>query len=256
PRLVGGTTPAATNRAAALLEKINDHVLRLTSPDAAELAKLVENVFRNVNIALVNQLALLCERMNLDVWEVIDAAATKPFGFMPFYPGPGVGGHCIPVDPSYLQWKMRNLEYRTRFIDLGDDVNRGMPAYVVQRAADILNDVGRSVRGSRILLIGVAYKPNVGDVRESPGVEVAQKLIERGADVRYADPHVPSLRLHDGTPMTAVPLTASEVDAADLVVITTRHDAVDWGLVCVRASLVLDTRGVHAGRGHPGWHTL
>jgi UDP-N-acetyl-D-glucosamine dehydrogenase len=256
PKVVGGVDPASTELACLAMSTIVDVVVPVRDATTAEMVKVLENTFRMVNIGFANEVAMICRRLGVDVWEVIESAATKPYGYMPFYPGPGVGGHCIPVDPSYLQWKMRNLEYRTRFIDLGDDVNRGMPAYVVQRAADILNDIGRSVRGSRVLLIGVAYKPNVSDVRESPGMEVAQKLVQRGADVRYADPHVASLALHDGTSLAAVTLSADEVEAADLVVITTRHDAVDWDLVCGRASLVLDTRGVRAGRGRRGWHTL
>ncbi|HEY7970319.1 MAG TPA: nucleotide sugar dehydrogenase, partial [Candidatus Limnocylindrales bacterium] len=168
PRLVGGTTPAATARAAALLRHINDHVVELSSPDAAELAKLLENVFRNVNIALVNQLALLCERMGVDVWEVIDAAATKPFGFMRFTPGPGVGGHCIPVDPYYLSWRAREFDFVDRFVELAGDINLAMPRHVVDLVAEALNDRGRAIRGARVGVIGVAFKPNVRDPRNSP----------------------------------------------------------------------------------------
>jgi UDP-N-acetyl-D-glucosamine dehydrogenase len=174
---------------------------------------------------------------------------------MPFYPGPGVGGHCIPVDPSYLEWKMRNLEFRTRFIDLGNDVNRGMPDYVVQRATDVLNDVGRSVRGSRILLLGVSYKANIGDIRESPGIEVASRLLSRGALVDYVDPHVDSVSLDGGVTLRSVELTATDLQARELVVITTAHDSINWELVREHAALVLDTRGVR-GQGRPGWHTL
>ena len=174
---------------------------------------------------------MICRRLGVDVWEVIESAATKPYGFMPFYPGPGVGGHCIPVDPSYLEWKMRNLEFRTRFIDLGNDLNRGMPEYVVQRATEILNSVERSVRGSRILVIGVAYKPNVGDVRESPGIDVITRLVQRGANVQYVDPHVASIVVHGGDPVRRVELEAAELEASDLVVITTQHEDVDWELV-------------------------
>jgi UDP-N-acetyl-D-glucosamine dehydrogenase len=256
PKVVGGVDPISTELACMVMSTIVDVVVPVSDATTAEMVKVLENTFRMVNIGFANEVAMICRRLGVDVWEVIDTAATKPYGFMPFYPGPGVGGHCIPVDPSYLQWRMRNLEYRTRFIDLGDDVNRSMPGYVVQRATDVLNDIGRSVRGSRILLIGVAYKPNVGDVRESPGVEVAQKLVKSGADVRYADPHVPAITLRDGATLAAVTLSPDELEAADLVVITTRHDAVDWDLVCGRASLVLDTRGVRAGRGRRGWHTL
>jgi UDP-N-acetyl-D-glucosamine dehydrogenase len=208
-----------------------------------------------INIGFANEVAQMCRRLGVDVWEVIESAATKPYGFMPFYPGPGVGGHCIPVDPSYLQWKMRNLDFRTRFIDLGNDVNRGMPDYVVQRADDVLNDIGRSMRGSRILLIGVAYKPNIGDVRESPAIEVAGRLLSRGALVRYADPHVSSLLTHSGIRLESVALTRAELEASELVIITTAHAATDWALIRERAPLVLDTRGVR-GDGRAGWHTL
>jgi UDP-N-acetyl-D-glucosamine dehydrogenase len=219
------------------------------------MVKALENTFRMVNIGFANEVAKICRRLGVDVWEVIESAATKPYGFMPFYPGPGVGGHCIPVDPAYLQWKMHNLEFPTPFIDLGNDVNRSMPDYVVQRAADVLNDIGRSVRGARVLLIGVAYKPNIGDIRESPAVEVAERLLDRGAVVRYVDPHVASLSLHDAFEIEQVEMSASELEATDLVMITTAHDSIDWALVREHAPLVLDTRGVR-GEDRPGWHTL
>jgi UDP-N-acetyl-D-glucosamine dehydrogenase len=256
PKVVGGVDADSTELARLVLSTIVDVVVPVTDATTAEMVKVLENTFRMVNIGFANEVAMICARLGVDVWEVIDTAATKPYGFMPFYPGPGVGGHCIPVDPSYLQWKMRNLEYRTRFIDLGDDVNRGMPAYVVERATDILNDAGRSVRGSRILVIGAAYKPNVGDIRESPGVEVLQRLHERGAELRYVDPHVSALALRDGGTIPRVDLSAQELASTDLVVITTLHDAVDWGLVVESSRPVLDTRGVRAGRHRPGWHTL
>jgi UDP-N-acetyl-D-glucosamine dehydrogenase len=256
PRIVGGVDSASTEIACLVLSAIVDAVVPVRDATTAEMVKVLENSFRMVNIGFANEVAMICHRLGIDVWEVIESAATKPYGFMPFYPGPGIGGHCIPVDPSYLQWKMRNLDFRTRFIDLGDDVNRGMPDHVVDRATDILNDARKSVRGSRILLIGVAYKPNVGDIRESPALHVAGKLIDRGADVRYADPHVNAVTLPKGSPLPRVELSATELEANDLVVITTQHDSVDWGLVCEHARTVLDTRGVRAGRGRPGWHTL
>jgi UDP-N-acetyl-D-glucosamine dehydrogenase len=255
PKVVGGVDAASTNIACQLLSTIVDVVVPVRDATTAEMVKILENAFRMVNIGFANEVAQICNRLGIDVWEVIASAATKPYGFMPFYPGPGVGGHCIPVDPAYLEWKMRNLEFRTRFIDLGNDINRSMPEYVVQRANEVLNDIGHSVQGSRILLIGVAYKPNIGDIRESPAVEVAAKLLRRGALVRYADPHVPSLIIHEGAPVRRVELTASELAANELVVITTRHDAVDWDLVREHAPLVLDTRGVRA-QGRSGWHTL
>ena len=194
PRLVGATTPAAPARAAALLRNINDQVVELSSPDAAELAKLLENVFRNVNIAFVNNLALLCERMGLDVWEVIDAAATKPFGFMKFTPGPGVGGHCIPVDPYYLAWRAREFDFIDRFIELAGDINFAMPRHVVDLVADALNDRGRALKGAKVGVLGVAFKPNVQDARNSPAADVLAGVAARGADVRFHDPHVPSFK--------------------------------------------------------------
>jgi UDP-N-acetyl-D-glucosamine dehydrogenase len=255
PKVVGGVDDASTEVARQALSTIVDVVIPVRDASTAEMVKVLENTFRMINIGFANEVAQICRRLGVDVWEVIASAATKPYGFMPFYPGPGVGGHCIPVDPSYLEWKMRNLEFRTRFIDLGNDVNRGMPDYVVQRANDVLNDAGRSVRGSRILLIGVAYKPNIGDVRESPAIEVAARLLARGALVRYADPHVPSLTLHGASTLHSVELTAAELEASELVVITTAHDATDWALVREHAPVVLDTRGVRA-QGRAAWHTL
>ncbi len=248
PRLVGGLTPSATARAAALLRRINDRVVELSSPDAAELAKLHENVFRNVNIALVNELALLCERMGLDVWEIIDAAATKPFGFMKFLPGPGVGGHCIPVDPYYLAWRAREFDFNDRFVELAADVNVGMPRHVVDLAAEALNDRSRALRDARVGVIGVAFKPNVGDARESPAADILSGLRERGADVRYHDPHVERFTDAARTAATSVPL--GELLAwAELVVVVTPHAAVDWPAVYANADLVLDT--VNSSRGHP-----
>jgi UDP-N-acetyl-D-glucosamine dehydrogenase len=255
PKVVGGVDDASTEVARQALLTIVEVVTPVRDATTAEMVKVLENTFRMINIGFANEVAQMCRRLGVDVWEVIDSAATKPYGFMPFYPGPGVGGHCIPVDPSYLQWKMRNLDFRTRFIDLGNDVNRGMPDYVVQRADDVLNDLGRSMRGSRILLIGVAYKPNIGDVRESPAIEVAGRLLGRGALVRYTDPHVPSLLTHSGIRLEAVALTAAELEASELVIITTAHAAIDWALVREHAPLVLDTRGVR-GQGRAGWHTL
>ena len=191
PRLVGATTPAGTKRAAALLANVNDRVVEMSSPDAAEMAKLLENTFRNVNIAFVNQLALLCERMGLDVWEVIDAAATKPFGFMSFTPGPGVGGHCIPVDPYYLAWRAREFEFTERFIELAGDINLAMPRHVVDLVAEALNDRGKALKGSRVGVLGVAFKPDVQDPRNSPAGAILPLLAERGAELRYHDPLVP-----------------------------------------------------------------
>ena len=248
PRLVGGSTPAATARAAALLANINDTVVQLSSPDAAEMAKLLENVFRNINIAFVNQLALLCERMGLDVWEVIDAAATKPFGFMKFTPGPGVGGHCIPVDPYYLSWRARAFDFTDRFIELAADVNVGMPRHVVDLAAEALNDRSRALSGARVGVLGVAFKPDVADAREAPAADVLALLRERGAEVRFHDPHIARFRDAAGRTDDGVALD-DLLGWADLVIIVTPHRAIDWAAVYERADLILDT--VNASReGH------
>ena len=245
PRLVGGSTPAATARAAALLRNINDTVVELSSPDAAEMAKLLENVFRNINIAFVNQLALLCERMGLDVWEVIEAAATKPFGFMKFTPGPGVGGHCIPVDPYYLSWRAREFDFTDRFIELAADVNVGMPRHVVDLAAEALNDRSRSLKGARVGVLGVAFKPDVGDAREAPAAHVLAGLRERSAEVRFHDPHIARFRDASGRTDASTPLDEL-LGWAELLVIVTAHRAIAWDAVYERADLILDT--VNASR--------
>src|SRR4051812_27708526 len=240
PRLVGGSTPSATKRAAALLANINDRVVELSSPDAAEMAKLLENTFRNVNIAFVNQLALLCERMGLDVWEVIDAAATKPFGFMRFTPGPGVGGHCIPVDPYYLAWRAREFDFTDRFIELAGDINFGMPRHVVDLVGEALNERSKPLRGARVGVIGVAFKPDVQDERNSPAAPVLAGIAGRGGDVRYHDPLVASFRDAAGEVRAGTDLQ-SLVAWADVVVIVTAHRAIDWDRVFDGADLVVDT---------------
>ncbi len=247
PRLVGGSTPAATARAATLLANINDTVVQLSSPDAAEMAKLLENVFRNINIAFVNQLALLCERMGLDVWEIIDAAATKPFGFMKFTPGPGVGGHCIPVDPYYLSWRARAFDFTDRFIEVAADVNVGMPRHVVDLAAEALNDRARALSGARVGVLGVAFKPDVADAREAPAADVLALLRRRGAEVRFHDPHI--ARYRDAAGRTDDSATLDDLLGwAHLVIIVTPHQAIDWTAVYDRADLILDT--VNASRRH------
>ena len=248
PRLVGGTTPAATTRAATLLGHVNDRVVEMSSPDAAEMAKLLENTFRNVNIAFVNQLALLCERMGLDVWEVIDAAATKPFGFMRFTPGPGVGGHCIPVDPYYLAWRAREFDFTERFIELAGDINFGMPRHVVDLVAEALNERSRALKGAKVGVLGVAFKPDVMDARNSPAGAILPLLIERGGELRYHDPLIPRFRDDAGTTHEAVDLDAM-LDWADVVVVVTPHKAIDWDRVYERADLVVDT--VNSSRGRP-----
>jgi UDP-N-acetyl-D-glucosamine dehydrogenase len=241
PKIVGGLTPSATERAAAFYGGFVEKVVRVSAPKAAEMAKLLENTFRHINIALVNELAILCQDLDVDVWEVIDAAASKPFGFMPFYPGPGVGGHCIPVDPMYLSWRVKQFGGAAKFIDLARDVNAAMPMYVVQRVQDLLNDRERSLKGARILVLGVAYKPNISDMRESPALPLIDLLRRKGAVVEYADPHVPVLRLEDGTSLNSVD-TLSAAQGADCVIVVTAHDAVDHDRVAQRASLVFDTR--------------
>ena len=248
PRLVGGMTPAATKRAAALLRNVNNTVIELSSPDAAELAKLLENVFRNVNIALVNQLALLCERMKLDVWEVIDAAATKPFGFMAFRPGPGVGGHCIPIDPYYLAWRAREFDFVDRFVELAGDINLAMPRHVVDLVGEALNQRGRALRGSTVGVLGVAFKPNVRDARNSPSADIIAGLQGRGADVVYHDPHVDRFKVARGSPeLSSVPLD-DLLASSDAVVIVQPHSAIDFEAVFERADLIVDTVNRSHGR--------
>ena len=246
PRLVGGVTPQSTARAKRLIENINTTVIPLSSPDTAEMAKLLENVFRNINIAFVNQLALLCERMGLDVWEVIDAAATKPFGFMAFRPGPGVGGHCIPVDPYYLAWRAREFDFVERFIELAGDINLAMPRHVVELAADALNERGRSLKGSRVGIVGLAFKPDVQDARNTPAADVIALLAARGALVSCHDPLVAEIRDSAGTVHHSVPLEEL-LSSSDLLVIVTPHRTLDWDAIYKRADLILDT--VNSSRG-------
>ncbi len=247
PRLVGATTPAATRRAANLLRNINERVVEMSSPDAAELSKLLENVFRNINIAFVNHLALLCERMGLDVWEVIDGAATKPFGFMKFTPGPGVGGHCIPVDPYYLSWRARQFDFIERFIETAGDINFAMPRHVVDLTAEALNDRGRALKRAKVGLLGVAFKPNVQDARNSPAAPVLAGLAERGADVRFHDPHVATFRDEAGVVRDNTPLD-DLLAWSDVIVVVTAHRAIDWDRVYGSAELVVDTVDSSRGR--------
>ncbi|HTY77110.1 MAG TPA: nucleotide sugar dehydrogenase [Candidatus Bathyarchaeia archaeon] len=243
PKIVGGITPACRDLACVLYGLIVAQVVPVTSPQAAELVKLFENIFRSVNIALVNELAIMCRRLGLSVWEIIDAAATKPFGFMPFYPGPGIGGHCLPSDPYYLAWRARMKGYEARFIAFADEINAGMPAYTVQLVADALNDRGKPIRGSRILALGVAYKPGVGDVRDSPALEIIDALLLRGAHVDYADPHVPAVAV-GGRRLSAVGWAAADLSAYDLVAVLTAHREFDPARLVREARLVLDTRNL------------
>ena len=240
PKIVGGLTDACRDRALALYEAVCDAVVAVSTPAAAELAKLLENIFRSVNIALVNELAVLCDRMEIDVWEVIEAASTKPFGFMRFDPGPGMGGHCLPVDPFYLAFKAREYDFPTEFIELAGKINQNQPHFCVEKVQRALNDVAKPVKGSRVLLLGVAYKAGVGDVRESPGLKVARLLRELGADISYHDPHVaevPELGL------SSAPLEAALADC-DVACIVTAHPEVDYARVVADAPLVVDFRGV------------
>jgi UDP-N-acetyl-D-glucosamine dehydrogenase len=249
-KVVGGVTPACTRLGVLLYQQIIADVIAVSSPKVAELAKLYENVFRNVNIALANEFAVMCHRLGVESREVIDAAATKPFGFMPFYPGPGIGGHCIPVDPLYLSWKMRLSGYEARFIALGDEINRSMPEYVVDLVTEALNERHRSVNGSRILVLGVAYKRGVGDMRESPALEILTMLHKRGAELSYADPYVPSVVVESGA-LKAVDLTDETLEAAHCVLILTDHGEFDYAKVVERAPLVVDTRSATAGLPAP-----
>jgi UDP-N-acetyl-D-glucosamine dehydrogenase len=250
PKIVGGITPACTDVASALYGAAIDTIVPVSTPEAAELVKLLENTFRSVNIGLVNEMAMVCDRLGVDVWEVIDAAGSKPFGFMKFTPGPGIGGHCIPLDPHYLAWKMRTLNYKTRFIDLASEINTSMPDYVVEKVARALNDVQKPVSGSHVLVLGVAYKKNIDDVRESPALDVMRLLEARGARVSFHDPYVARIR-EEGTEHTGVPLTREILAGADAVVIVTDHDNVDYDMVVDHAPLVVDTRNATA-RTRPG----
>lgn len=245
PKVVGGITPACVEVATALYASCIDTVVPVSSPEAAELVKLLENTFRAVNIGLVNEIAIMCDKLGVDAWEVIDAAATKPFGFMKFTPGPGIGGHCIPLDPHYLAWKMRTLNYKTRFIDLASEINSHMPEWVVQKVSNALNDARKPIRGSRVLVLGVAYKRDIDDVRESPALDVIRLLEERGAHVEFHDPFVSEFR-EEGHTRKGVELSEQMLSWADAVVIITDHQNVDYQRVVDHAALVVDTRNVTA----------
>jgi UDP-N-acetyl-D-glucosamine dehydrogenase len=248
PKVVGGTTPTCTMLAASLYGTAVEQVVPVRDPRTAEMVKLHENTFRLINIALANELALMCERIGVDVWEVIAAASTKPFGFMPFYPGPGLGGHCIPIDPLYLSWKLRSVGYEAHSIDVAAEINELMPRHVVEQAIDALNDEGKALHGSQILVVGAAYKPDVNDPRESPAVEVIALLLERGAQVSYHDEYLPRLAVGDHT-LESVPLDAPHLAAADCVVVVTPHSYIDWTLVAGASRLVVDTRNALARAG-------
>ena len=245
PKVVGGTTPACLELGVASYQQVIDKIIPVSSTRAAELVKLLENIYRSVNIALVNELKLLTDRMNIDVWEVIEAASSKPFGFTPFYPGPGLGGHCIPIDPFYLSWKAKEYDFSTRFIQLAGEINTSMPHYVIEKIGAALNNRGRSIRGTKVLVLGVAYKKDVDDVRESPSLEIMKLLKDRGAEISYSDPYVPKLhkmREYDFSYMSSEPLTENTLRNKELVLITTDHSKIDYQWVVEHSSLVVDTR--------------
>ena len=252
PKVIGGITSACTEVATAWYSQAIQTVHPVSSAEAAEMAKLLENTFRMINIGLVNEMAIMCERLGVDVWEVIDAAATKPFGFMKFTPGPGLGGHCIPIDPLYLSWKMRALNYTARFIELASEINTNMPRYVVGRVQDALNDLGKAIKGAKCLVMGVAYKPDVDDIRESPALDVIGLLAKKGAQVWYHDPHIPRLRTHDDVAMESVSELMAAVRAADCVVIVTNHSTYDYPAILNAAKLIVDTRNAlgKMGKGY------
>jgi UDP-N-acetyl-D-glucosamine dehydrogenase len=249
PKVIGGATPACLEAGMALYGTVFERIVPVSTLEAAELTKVYENTFRLINIALANELAQECEKLGIDVWEVIDAAATKPFGFMRFTPGPGIGGHCIPLDPHYLSWKMRTLSYKTRMIEVASEINSEMPGFVVQRVADALNDEAKAVRGSTVLILGVAYKRDVGDMRESTAFEIMHQLQAKGAHLLYHDALCPLIDANsslplDGLPMQSVELSDEVLSTADAVVIVTDHSGVDYGRLADRARLIIDTRGV------------
>jgi UDP-N-acetyl-D-glucosamine dehydrogenase len=247
PKIIGGMSPKCTESAAMLYSAIVNSVIPVSSPTAAEMVKLLENTFRAVNIGLVNEIAIIADKLQLDVWEIIQAAASKPFGFMPFYPGPGLGGHCIPIDPHYLSWKLRTLNYRTRFIELADDINNHMPDYVIEKVSYALNEDRKPINGSKILVLGVAYKRNITDWRESPAVPIVEKLSARGALVSYQDDFVPQLPLGahgSGETLDSVPMDYEQLETYDCVVIVTDHDYYDVEKVVSNAHRIVDTRNL------------
>jgi len=250
PKVVGGVTPACTRLAQILYSTCLEQVVPVSSPAVAEMVKLLENTFRSVNIGLVNELALFCDRVGIDVWEVIDAAATKPFGFMPFYPGPGLGGHCIPIDPLYLSWKARAAGFETRFIELADHVNSQMPLHVVEKVGLALNSIRKSINGSRVLILGVAYKANIDDIRESPALDILRLLAERGAQVGYHDPLVPKIDLSE-LHVESVELSDEMLRECDCAVLVTAHRDLDYARILEQSRLVLDTRNAWKGVTSP-----
>ncbi|MEO0203105.1 MAG: nucleotide sugar dehydrogenase [candidate division WOR-3 bacterium] len=241
PKIVGGVDEVSGKIVHKIYSKIIDDVIIVSSSKVAEMAKLLENTFRAVNIALVNEIAIMCNLLNIDVWEVIEAAGTKPFGFMKFFPGPGIGGHCIPVDPIYLSWKMKMLNYNTRLIEVASEINTNMPRYVVQRISDILNDYEKSIRGSKILILGVAYKKDVSDIRESPAIDIISILADKGAIVYYFDPYVPKIKIGE-LEVESVELTSDILEDSDLVVLITDHSVFNYELIYKHSNLIFDTK--------------
>jgi len=244
PKVVGGITDACRDVTIALYGPAIDTLVPVKTTEAAELVKLLENTFRSVNIGLANEMAIVCDKLGVDVWDVIEAAATKPFGYMKFLPGPGLGGHCIPIDPHYLAWKMRGLNYKTRFIDVAGEVNTEMPVFWVRKVADALNRRSRAVNGAKVLVLGVAYKRDIDDIRESPALDIIHLLEQRGAIVSFHDPHISTYRDEEGHARESVPLEAATLAASDCVIIITDHTSIDWPLVMAHAPLVVDTRNV------------
>jgi UDP-N-acetyl-D-glucosamine dehydrogenase len=241
PKIIGGITNACTEMATAFYAQAIDTVVPVSCATTAEMVKLLENTFRAINIGAINEMALICNQLGVDVWEIIEAAKTKPFGFMPFYPGPGLGGHCIPIDPLYLSWKMRKLNYQTRFIELADQINSSMPHYVVERVVELVNKRRIPITGAKILVLGVAYKPDIEDDRESPALPIIEKLVKRGGEVTYNDPYIPRLE-YNGVKLESAELTPEMLQQQDIVVVVTDHSSYDWGLIVSNAKLIFDTR--------------
>jgi UDP-N-acetyl-D-glucosamine dehydrogenase len=241
PKIIGGVTPECTSLAKQLYERVVERVIPVSSTKAAEMVKLLENTFRMVNIGLVNEIAIMCDKLNLDVWEIIEAAATKPFGFMPFYPGPGLGGHCIPIDPLYLSWKLKLLNYNARFIELASEINANMPEYVSTKVGRALNRLKKAVNGSKILVLGISYKKDISDTRESPALDIIRLLQEEGAEVSYSDPYNPELKL-DRAVLRSLELTPENLRSFDCVVVVADHRAFDYDLIARESSLIVDCR--------------
>ena len=252
PKVIGGMTETCTEVSAAWYSQALDKVVPVSSTEVAEMAKLLENTFRMINIGFVNELAIMCNRLGVDVWEVIEAAATKPFGFMKFLPGPGLGGHCIPIDPLYLSWKLRSLNYTARFIELASEINTNMPRFVLSKVQDALNDHQKSLKGSQVLVLGAAYKPDIDDLRESPAIDVIRLLQQKGANVTYHDPYIPQIH-HDDWTISSIKDLSTGIKSADCVVIVTNHKAYDYAALLRDAKLIVDTRNAlgAAGRNNP-----